>query len=326
MIRRLLLLAAVALLPRFARAHPLNPALLELRERGDGLVDVTWRAPSTTQVMGPFEPVLPDGCSTASVPTLSRSQAAQSIVQRWQARCPGGLVAAHLRVVGLRERRTEALVRVQLADGRSLQGVLRDDDASYTVPERPGWRGVFRAYAAMGVLHILSGPDHLLFVLGLVLLVRDRRRLLWTVTAFTMGHSVTLSVAALGLVRIPAAPVEVLIAVTLLVVAVELTRNAVRETWSRRAPWAMAFTFGLLHGLGFASALARVGLPQGEIPLALFSFNVGIETGQLAFVLVVCLARAALRRGSPRLETTVARLVPAVIGSLAWFWILDRTW
>jgi HupE / UreJ protein len=200
-------LAAAALVllavPLGARAHPLHPALLELREREGALVEVTWRAPSTTQGQGPFQPILPGTCSAASEPTFAVSQAGQSVVRL---RCPAGLVGSRLRVVGLRERRTEALVRVQLADGRSIQAVLRDDEASFTVPERAG-----------------------------------------------------------------------------------------RSRW---APWAMSFTIGLLHGLGFAGALARVGLPRGEIPVALFSFNAGIEAGQLAFVMLVCAAGYAMGRWS----------------------------
>jgi hydrogenase/urease accessory protein HupE len=184
----------------------------------------------------------------------------------------------------------------------------------------PGAAAVLSSYVRLGVLHISTGPDHLLFVLGLVLLVVGRRRLLWTITAFTVGHSVTLSLASLGLVHIPPAPIEVAIALTLLWVAIELARDRAQPTWSRRFPWALAFVFGLLHGLGFAGALAQVGLPDSEIPLALFGFNVGIEIGQLIFVGAILLVRPLTR--DPRLSP-----VPAcAIGTLASFFMLDRLW
>src|SRR4029453_11844785 len=171
---------------------------------------------------------------------------------------------------GLRERRTDALVRIALADGRLIQMVLRGDQSGLTVPARVSRRDVVRDYLRLGFEHILTGLDHLLFVLGLVLLVHGRRRLLWTITAFTLGHSVTLSLAVLGFVHIPPRPVEALIAGSIFVVAVELTREAQGRT-SRmgRRPWAMACAVGLLHGLGFAGAMAQVGLPAHDIPLAL---------------------------------------------------------
>jgi hydrogenase/urease accessory protein HupE len=248
------------------------------------------------------------------------------MTSRWRVDCGAqGLIGEQVGVDGLRERRTDALVRIALADGRLIQMVLRGDQSVLTVPARVGRLGVVRDYLRLGFEHILAGLDHLLFVLGLVLLVRGRRRLLWTITAFTVGHSVTLSLAVLGIVRIPPAPVEVLIAVTIFVVAVELSREpSAREGWMRRAPWVTAFAFGLLHGLGFAGALAQVGLPANEIPLALFAFNGGIELGQLLFVGVVLVARATLGALPVQWPKASARIPAYAIGSFAAFWVLDR--
>jgi hypothetical protein len=178
----------------------------------------------------------------------------------------------------------------------------------------------------VGFDHILSGPDHLLFLLGLVLLVHGCRLLVETVTAFTLGHSVTLSLAALGIVHIPTRPVEALIAFTIFVVAVEVARDTQGRALSvGRVPWAMAFCFGLVHGLGFAGALAQVGLPDHEIPLALVSFNCGIELGQLAFIVLVLIARALLR-WLPTSLLRAGELIPAyAIGSMSAFWMLQRT-
>ncbi len=232
------------------------------------------------------------------------------------------LVGQRIGVQGLHERATDALLRIRLADGRLIETVLRGDAPVISIPERTGRLDVLHGYLRLGFEHILSGPDHLLFVLGLVLLVRGRRRLLWTITAFTAGHSVTLSLAVLGFVHIAPAPVEALIAFTIFVVAVKLTGD--RQGWAQRFPWAMAGAFGLLHGLGFAGALAQVGLPDAEIPLALFSFNVGIELGQLCFVACVLGSRAALHL-LPVHWPRATDLIPAyTIGSLAVFWMLAR--
>ena len=304
-------------------AHPLDPALLELWESGDGAVEVLWRLPVTQPVDASLRPVPPGRCTQASSPDVR--EGGSYLTQRWRLACgTGSLVGERVGVEGLGERRTDALLRVHLADGRVAQAVLRGDSPFFTIPPRAGPLDVVHDYLALGLEHILTGPDHLLFVLGLVLLVRGRQ-LLWTITAFTLGHSVTLSLAVLGFVHIPPRPVEALIAGSIFVVAVELTRQAQGRTlWMGRVPWAMACAVGLLHGLGFAGAMAQVGLPAHDIPLALVSFNGGIEVGQLLFVGLVLAARAALGL-SPIPWPRAAALIPAyVIGSLAAFWVFER--
>ena len=304
-----------------ALAHPLEPALLQIRESAPGTLDVLWRPPSSQPGDVEISPLLPNGCVNLSEPRPAWGAVPGTV--RWGVQCAAAsLVGQHIGVEGLRERKTDAMLRIQLADGRLVQTVLRGDTPFATIPERAGPLDVLLGYLRLGFEHILTGPDHLLFVLGLVLLVHARRLLLWTITAFTAGHSVTLSLAALGLVNVAPKPVEVLIAFTIFVVAVELTRDAAGSM--RRFPWAVAFAFGLLHGLGFAGALAQVGLPATEIPLALFSFNVGIEVGQLLFVGLVLAVRAALRRLPVRSLEAVAGVPAYTIGSLAIFWILER--
>jgi len=327
-IRRAALLAVAAAITLGSRgaplAHPLDPTLLELRESAGGQVAVLWRVPRSGNT-APLRLALPPRCVQQTAPEAGDG-VGPHVSYRWRVDCgASGLVGERIGVEGLGDRRTEALLRVHLADGRLVQSVLRGDQPALTVPARIGRLDVARDYVRLGFEHILTGLDHLLFVLGLVLLVHGRRALLWTITAFTAGHSVTLSLAVLGVVRVPPAPVEALIAVTIFAVAVELTRDrSVREGWMRRAPWLMAFTFGLLHGLGFAGALAQVGLPSGEIPVALFAFNVGIEVGQLVFVAAVLAARAGLRALPARWTETTARVPAYVIGSLSAFWVIDR--
>jgi len=224
--------------------------------------------------------------------------------------------------------------RVAVAEGGAVERVLTEAEPRWSLPgagsdataqAAPGGT-TLTGYLRLGVDHILTGFDHLLFVLGLVLLVSGRRLLLYTITSFTLGHSVTLSLAALGFVRFPSAPIEVVIAATIAILAAELARGAqAGPTPMRRFPWVMAFVFGLLHGLGFAGALAEIGLPDGEIPLALLSFNLGIEAGQLVFVVAVLAARALARPAIDRAPIWLLRVPAYGMGGLAVFWVLDRT-
>jgi hydrogenase/urease accessory protein HupE len=184
---------------------------------------------------------------------------------------------------------------------------------------------VVRDYVGLGIEHILFGIDHLLFVLCLLLLVRGVRKLLTTVTAFTLAHSITLAAATLGFIRVPAAPVEATIALSIVFLASELVRGeAGRSAVTRTYPWLIAFSFGLLHGLGFAGALAEVGLPQREIPLALFAFNVGVELGQLAFVTAVLSLVRFARIVPLRLPAWAPGAAGYAIGSVAAFWVFAR--
>jgi hypothetical protein len=256
-------------------------------------------------------------------PRAAEEGAAVSV--RWAVDCgPGGWVGQQVGLDGLAGARTDALVRIALADGRLVQRVLRAAEPRLVVPARPSAATVVADYGRLGFAHILGGFDHLLFVLGLVLLVGPGRRLVGTVTAFTLGHSVTLTLAVLRLANVPARPTEVLIAASVLLLAIELARPVAAPGLLGRAPWVMALGFGLLHGLGFAGALREIGLPAGDVPLALASFNAGVEAGQIAFVAVVLgtgWLGARLAGPPPRW----GRLVPVyAMGALAAFWCFER--
>jgi hydrogenase/urease accessory protein HupE len=247
------------------------------------------------------------------------------MVASWEIVCPSGVVGKTVGVEGIATSQADVLLRVALTDGRSFRRVLTPDQPSFLVPKTESKLGVVRGYAVLGIEHILTGWDHLLFVLGLILLVGYGRTLLWTITAFTGGHSVTLALATLGVVNVPPAPIEAAIALSIYLLAVELMRSrAGRTTFMQRAPWLVAGAFGLLHGLGFAGALAQVGLPRGEIPLALFAFNVGIELGQLAFVAVVLGVMTLVRRIPLPQPAWGTALASYAIGSLAIYWFLER--
>ena len=307
-----------------ARAHPLDPALLQVRETAPGLFDVVWK--TSRSASGSLDPELPERCH----PRTSRSahSDARSVAWRWSVACgTESLVGARFAVHGLDAQNGEALLRLELLDGRRVQAVLRPDHADLTVPARDSALDVMASYGVLGVEHILGGFDHLLFILGLVLLIGGRRAILSTMTAFTAGHSVTLALAALGLVDVPTQMIEVMIAASIVVVALELagaraaSDRVPTPSLLRRRPWLVAFGFGLLHGFGFAGALAQVGLPHGDIPPALLAFNVGIELGQIAFATAILLIVAAL----PRRWHAASRLAAAyAIGGFAMLWVFER--
>ncbi len=319
--RRILSAAALALLAGApALGHPLAPALLELRETPSGLAYV-WKQALLQPPGSAIEPALPEHCRIRQPAQLVRDAASATL--RGVADCGGrSLVGARLGVRGLGEGSPAVLLRVELADGRRLRAVLDQRQPALTVPARERRLDVAADYLGLGWRHILGGADHLLFVLGLLLLVRGRRALLLAVTAFTAGHSVTLSLAVLGLLGIPPLLAELAIAASLLALGVALAEGG--DSPLRRWPWLAAGGFGLVHGLGFAGALSEAGLPEGEVPLALLCFNLGIELGQLAFVVGVLAAAAALRPWRRRGPAWLARLPAYAIGGLAAFWCLER--
>ncbi|MDH3201178.1 MAG: HupE/UreJ family protein [Myxococcales bacterium] len=305
-----------------ASAHPLSPSLIHIKEHAPGQADVTWKTPKLKVPGSKLRPVLPDHCQSLSQPELRQQGTAR--IYTWRIDCgERGLSNASIGADGIAESRTDVIVHIELLDGRTYRSILTDDEPRWSVPEVQSDWDVFTNYARLGFEHILSGFDHLSFVFGLMLLV-TLRRLFWVVTAFTIGHSITLALSVLDVVRVQQRPVEILIALSIGVVAWEVVRFAnAEQTGFTRLPVVIAATFGLLHGLGFAGALRELGLPQGAIPLSLFSFNVGIEVGQLAFI-AVALVPVALVSSSDSLLRTFRIVSAYVIGTLAFYWVFAR--
>jgi len=305
-----------------ARAHESLPVYLGIAEMAQGSFDVTWRVPATQGRPPALSPVFPSHCRAATAPSLTPVPG--TLAGRWMIRCdPPGLAGQAIAIQGLDRTVLDALVRVSFADGREVTRVLHPKEPAFTLdaPRSVDVGGYFR----LGVEHILFGVDHLLFVTGLVLIVRGLVRLAETVTAFTVAHSITLALASLGFVHVPSAPVEATIALSILFLARELVRLRRGESAvTARYPWVVAFTFGLLHGFGFAGALAGIGLPDHDIPLALLLFNLGVEAGQLAFVALLLLLRAGLGRADRLIPAVAARLPAYGIGGAAAFWLIQR--
>ena len=305
-----------------ASAHEMRPAYLELRETRPDEFSVLWKTPMLGNARLALEPELSGATKTISQ-IITRTPPGAA-VQTWRLYGPS-LHGQTLRIRGLESTMIDAFVRVEFADGSSWTQRLTARQPAATIPVRVSRIAVAGVYLKLGVEHILTGVDHLLFVLALLLITRGGWKLVKTVTAFTVAHSITLTAATLGLVHVPQRPVEAVIALSIVFVASEiLHQQRGREGLTARAPWVVALTFGLLHGLGFAGALSEVGLPQGHIPLALLFFSAGVEVGHFLFVgLVLSLLALAWRvkRPAPRW----AQLAPPyAIGSIAMFWLIQR--
>ncbi len=329
--RRLLALFAVLVgalaFTTSSYGHALQPGYLELRLLDKELYAVVWKTPENKSRPMKISAVLPESCE-ARTPAESIWDGT-AYVARWTTRCAGGLEGGVIRIDGLDQTRTDVLVRFDFANGINESRRLVPGDSSFTVPTIPSRIEVVRTYLVLGIQHILSGIDHLMFVFALLILVKGTSRLIVTVTAFTLAHSLTLVGATLGFVNVPGPPIEATIALSIMFVAAEIMHSRQgRMGLTERYPWVVALTFGLLHGFGFAGALAQIGLPQASIPIALLFFNVGVEIGQVFFIVCVFAVMAFARQIARRVDVarpTWARVVPTyVIGSVAAFWTIQR--
>ncbi len=306
-----------------AVAHELRPGFLEVKQTGAESYDVRFKVPARGDMRLGLYVRMPEACSHAGPSRTER--AGNAILERLVVGCPGGLAGKQVSIDGLSGTFTEVVVRVELSDGAVQATRLTPDQPSFTVAAAPTWLDTARTYFLLGIEHILLGIDHLLFVLALLLLVRNTWMLVKVITAFTVAHSITLAVAALGWAQIPQGPVEVVIALSIMFLAAETLRQKQNESdLMSRALWIVAFAFGLLHGLGFGGALKEIGLPQSDVPLALLTFNLGVEAGQLLFVFSVLGLKAIVDR-LLELKVPWARTATGYgIGSLAGVWFVQR--
>lgn len=306
-----------------ARAHEIRPAYLEITEIAPARYEMLWRTPLNAGMRLPVVVALPEDARNVSLPIVQERN--DSIVERRQVEIPGGIYGRRIGLPGLETTITDALVRVQMLDGAYVTTLVRPSQPFIDIALAQGALDVARTYVVQGIEHILQGIDHLLFVLGLLLLVRDRWMLVKTITAFTVAHSLTLAAATFGLIAIPAAPLNAAIALSILFLGVEVMRARQGETSAMiRRPWLMAFGFGLLHGVGFASGLVVLGLPRGDVPLALLMFNIGVEIGQLAFVALILALEQAFRLLRVRWPRFALSAPAYLVGVLGAYWTIDR--
>jgi len=319
--KRLLVLLAGLCLCGALGAHEVRPAYLRIQQTAPEQFDVMWRVPARGEFRLGIYVMLPPNCEQADE-ALAWLEGA-TYVERWSTKCVGGLAGQRVDIDGLSYTVIDALARFERMDGTTQVARLTPSEPGFEVTESETWSVVASTYSLLGIEHILLGVDHLLFVLALLLLVANLRTLFWTITAFTLAHSLTLAAATLGWVHVPQQPVEAIIALSILLVATEIVHwRQGRVGVTRRWPWLVAFTFGLLHGFGFAGALSEIGLPEHAIPVALLFFNLGVEAGQLIFIAASLILWAGLRKLS--LPQWAWRVPVYAIGSMSAFWVIDR--
>lgn len=304
-------------------AHEIRPGYLEITEQSSHQYAVLWKVPMKGDAVLRMSPIFPQECIEV-IPPASRPAAA-AVIKEWRIACGQGLTGAAIVIDGLDETLTDVLVRITHLGGTTQTIRLTPQETSFTVSGEPSTLEVITTYLKLGIEHILLGIDHLLFVFALLLIVKGWRRLVGTITAFTVAHSITLAAATLGYVHVPQAPVEAVIALSILFLATEIIHSQQgRASLAQRYPWVVAFVFGLLHGFGFAGALSEIGLPSSDIPIALLFFNVGVEMGQLMFVTAVVLSGLVLRRFALQQLRWGEIAATYLIGGLAAFWTIER--
>jgi hypothetical protein len=318
----LVLLAAFGAAP--ASAHEIRPAFLEIREVEPNTYDLLWKTPAQGEMRLALNVILPAECVDAAEPRMVPVEGA--VVQRWRTVCAGGLVGKTIAIENLGQTLTDAIIQFEPLEGSPKTLRLNGEAPAGVIPARQAWGEVASNFFVLGVEHIAFGFDHLLFVLCLLMLVRDLKRLLGAVTAFTVAHSITLAGTTFGWLHLSAAPVEALIALSIAFVAAEIIRSRDgASSLMQRWPWIASFGFGLLHGFGFAAALREIGIPDDAAPLALLFFNLGVEAGQVAFVAIVLTGLALWRRFAPAPPAWSWRVAPYFAGAMGMFWFVERT-
>jgi hydrogenase/urease accessory protein HupE len=316
------MLAGVLFAAGPALGHESRPGYLELREVSTGRYEVLWKQPAVGDLVLRLSPLFPDSCTLTDA---DRQLLPGAMSTRLTLSCPGGLTGETIRITGLEDTMTSVLVRVRHYDGSEETHLVHPSAPVVTIRGTAGWTERARSYLRLGVEHVMGGADHLLFVLGLLLIVRDRWMLVKTVSAFTVAHSLTLAAATLGYARVPGPPLNAAIALSIFFLGPEIVRSWRGQTsLAIRRPWVVAFAFGLLHGFGFASGLTATGLPHGEVPLALLLFNLGVEFGQLSIVCLVLLLERSFRQLEIRWPIWVAHAPGYLVGSFGAFWTIQR--
>lgn len=323
-LRYLALLAVLFLYPALTNAHEVRPALLQLQETSPDQFDVLWRVPARGDRALSLRPQLPETCETIGLP-----ESYDDGIRREEKRkvsCTEGLAEAQIAIEGLARVQTDVLVSVTYLSGGSETRRATPQNPSVILEGQRSLAQVATTYFALGIEHILLGIDHLLFVTALLFLVTGWRRLLGTVTAFTVAHSITLAGASMGFLSAPSALIEALIALSIVVVAAEVVlANRGQTGVAIRWPWLISFGFGLLHGFGFAGALREIGLPSDAVPAALLFFNLGVEAGQVIFIAGLIAILWITRSVVPASEMAIKRVAPVLIGVMAGFWAVERT-
>lgn len=319
----LLLLGALA--ATSAMAHEVRPARLTVTEISEDRYIVRWAVPAVRNRRLAIDPIFVTDC--APDPQGTEGNIAGASHRTWRIDCSSGLAGTQIEFANLSATMVDVLVQLTFLDGREYTGLVRPASPVFQIPVREETFSVFRSYLTLGVEHIWFGWDHLLFVLGLMLLVTDRRRLVWAITGFSVAHSITLALATLGFLFVPGPPVEAIIALSIVMLGVEALRyhRGGAPTFAIRSPWAISMAIGLVHGLGFAGALSEYGLPVYAQFVSLLAFNLGVEVGQLAFVAALVFVGFIARAFNPRLISPARVTAIWLVGVSGAYWLVERT-
>ena len=312
------LLTVILFIP-VAQAHPLAPGLLALTETSENTFRGIWKLPNKTIERGKLNPVFPPQCAVASYETPMSVGTGRS--QAFTLECQNSILGGIIGVEGISPSGSGVLTRINFMDGSVVHQMLNSQNPKVEIPEEQTTLDIFSRYLVLGVEHLIFGIDHVLFVITLALLVGWCTQLIWTITLFTVGHSVTLSLTALGMIQFPSLIVEAMIAFSIAWAAAEIISKETEGILARR-PWLMSGGFGLLHGMGFAGALAAIGLPQQALVTSLAAFNIGIEIGQLMIILLFFVLGAALQKLINQMPTLLKSGICYAIGitGALWFW------
>jgi len=322
--KRVFLFFSLLFLALMSQADEVRPAYFEVKEFENTSYTLLLKLPIKGNKKSPIELLLPKECRT--ITPIRKDFISGAYLQRWAVKCPEGLLGKTISFNGLKRSSTDLLLCLEFLNGISHSSLLTPTHTSYIIPKEASSLQIVQTYTGLGITHILLGFDHLLFVFALLMIVKKVSRLLWTITAFTLAHSITMIMATLGMISLPQKPVEAIIALSIIFLAVEIMHEKQNKVGlSSRYPWLIAFIFGLLHGFGFAGALAEIGLPQHAITLALVFFNIGVEIGQLLFIFSVITGVWLLHK--LQLSSVLERLKGVMvygIGTLASFWFIER--
>ena len=305
-------------------ADIIRPSYVEIIQKTADSYSILLKVPQTNSESSEIKVKTIDGCKEIN-PHL-RNVINNSAIERYILECKDTIKGKTVEIEGLEDTKMDLLLRLEFSDNSSQSALLNPLNRTYTIKEDASRLQIIKTYTWLGITHILMGFDHLMFVFLLLLIVKNMRRLLWTITAFTLAHSITMAGATLGIVHVPQQPVEAIIALSILFLAMEILHEQEgRVGLASKYPWIIAFIFGLLHGFGFAGALAEIGLPHHAITLALVFFNIGVELGQLIFVTTVILFALLLKKlKHPHLIKSLETIVIYFIGGLSAFWVFER--
>ena len=309
-------------LSAFAAAHEMRPALLQINQSSPNDYEITWKVPRKDNMIIGINPIFPEWFVINQ--SIAGVEAGDGAIITFHAKSSRDIHGMPIRIEGIERSNVDVILNVQFLNGEQYSLMIQSSHPTVIIPDKETFGATAWTYGKLGVEHILGGPDHLLFVLALLLIVSGARKIFFTITAFTLAHSLTLSLAALGSLSLPGPPVEATIALSIMFLAWELVKlNRGEEVISAQKPWLVSFTFGLLHGLGFAGALKDIGLPKTQVPAALAFFNIGVEVGQLLFIATMLLIGRLLVKKIT--TSSFVKFFPAyAIGSVAAFWLVER--